>query len=342
MIRIGILCPSEIAFRRFLPALQLAENFTYVGVAVATKEEWFSEETEEAQAKAVLEAEHKKAEEFQKNYGGEIFEGYETMLSSDKIDAVYLPLPPALHYQWGKKALAYGKHTFLEKPFATNLKDANELLAMAEEKGLAVHENYMFVYHDQLKAMEQEIASGSIGDVRLYRISFGFPRRAAGDFRYNKALGGGSILDNGGYTLKYGALLLGEDAKVVYAKRNYTDEFQVDLFGSAVMENEERMTAQISFGMDNAYKCDLEVWGSKGTLYSGRVLTAPAGFVPTMTIKTQEGEIQKELPADDTFKKSLEYFAACVAQEKVRKENYESIRRQAQRLQTFLDLSETK
>lgn len=39
-IRIGIICPSEIAFRRFLPSLEKEENFTYVGVAIASKEEW--------------------------------------------------------------------------------------------------------------------------------------------------------------------------------------------------------------------------------------------------------------------------------------------------------------
>lgn len=342
MIRIGIICPSEIAFRRFLPALQQAENFTYAGVAVANKEEWFSEEVTEEQAEAVLSGERKKAEEFQKQYGGKIFESYESLLASAEIDAVYLPLPPALHFQWGKKALSYGKHVFMEKPFATTEKDAKELLALAEEKGLALHENYMFVYHDQLKAIQKEIESKSIGEVRLYRISFGFPRRAAGDFRYNKALGGGAILDAGGYTLKYAAYLLGEDAKLMYAKRNYTLEFQVDLFGSAVMEGKDGLTAQISFGMDNAYKCDLEVWGSKGTLYSGRVLTAPAGFVPTMTIKTNEGETVKELPADDTFKKSLEHFEGCVMEEKQRKDNYENIKRQAERLQAFLDFSQEK
>lgn len=342
MIRIGIICPSEIAFRRFLPALQQAENFTYVGVAVATRQEWFSEDVTEEKAKEVLSGEQKKAEEFQKQYGGKIFQGYESLLASEEIDAVYLPLPPALHFQWGKKALAYGKHLFMEKPFATSEKEARELLALAEEKELAVHENYMFVYHDQLKAIQEEIESKSIGEVRLYRISFGFPRRAAGDFRYNKALGGGAILDAGGYTLKYAAYLLGEDAKLMYAKQNYTEEFEVDLFGSAVMESKEGLTAEISFGMDNAYKCDLEVWGSKGTLYSGRVLTAPAGFVPTMTIKTAEGEVVKELPPDDTFKKSLEHFESCVMEEQQRKDNYETIQRQAQRLQAFLDFGKER
>lgn len=339
MIRIGIICPSEIAFRRFLPALKEATEFSYAGVAVASKEEWFQEEVDQAKADAVLGKEREKAEEFQKNYGGEIFDGYEAMLSSDAIDAVYLPLPPALHYQWAKKALSYGKHVFLEKPFATCKKEAMDLITTAKEKGLALHENYMFVFHNQLAAINEEIESGSIGDVRLYRVSFGFPRRAAGDFRYNKALGGGAILDCGGYTLKFGNLLLGDTAKVVHARKNYTEEFDVDLYGSAVMENDKGDTVQISFGMDNAYKCDLEVWGSKGTLFTGRVLTAPAGFAPNMTIKTQEGEQIKELPADDTFLKSIHCFEACVKDAEKRAENYKVIERQAELLEEFMELA---
>lgn len=339
MIRIGIICPSEIAYRRFLPALQETEDFSYVGVAVADKEEWFQEEVSEEKAVAVLEKEKAKAEEFQKNYGGEIFEGYEAMLSSEKIDAVYLPLPPALHYRWAKKALFYGKHVFLEKPFAACKAEAVDLIAMAKERGLALHENYMFVFHDQLSVMKEELDRGVIGDIRLYRISFGFPKRASGDFRYNKSLGGGAILDCGGYTLKLGAMLLGDTAKVAYAKRNYTQEFDVDLYGSAVMENEAGDTVQISFGMDNAYKCDLEVWGSKGNLFTGRVLTAPAGFVPSMTIKTAQGEQVRELPADDTFLKSIQCFEECVKEPEKREENYKVIEKQAELLEEFMRLS---
>ena len=171
-------------------------------------------------------------------------------------------------------------------------------------------------------------------------ISFGFPRRAAGDFRYNKALGGGAVLDCGGYTLKLGSLLLGDTAKVVHARRNYTEEFDVDLYGSAVMENEKGDTVQVSFGMDNGYKCDLEVWGSRGSLFTGRVLTAPAGFVPNMVIKTAEGEQVKELPADDTFKKSILKFQGCVEQKEEREANYKVIERQAGLLEEFLRLSE--
>ena len=39
-IRIGIICPSEIAFRRFMPALGKVNGMEYMGVAIANEREW--------------------------------------------------------------------------------------------------------------------------------------------------------------------------------------------------------------------------------------------------------------------------------------------------------------
>ena len=171
MIRIGIICPSEIAFRRFLPSLRNVKEFTFAGVAIASPAEWAGAENVTDKTCASIENERIKAQPFIDIYGGKIFEGYETMIRSDEIDAVYLPLPPALHFKWTKRVLECGKHAFVEKPFTTDLTDTRELLRIAEEKGLAVHENYMFVYHNQLKAIDQLIEEGEIGKVRCYRIS---------------------------------------------------------------------------------------------------------------------------------------------------------------------------
>ena len=210
---------------------------------------------------------------------------------------------------------------------------------IASKNDLALHENYMFIFHNQLDAIEDIVKSGEIGDVRLYRISFGFPRRAANDFRYNKALGGGALIDAGGYTIKYATRLLGESAEIKYAQLNYIDEFEVDIYGSAALVNKDGVTAQIAFGMDNDYKCELEIWGSKGTLKTGRVLTAPAGFAPSMTIKKNTEIEECELPADDAFRKSIEHFIRCINDSEVRKKNYESILRQAQLVEQFSDMA---
>ncbi len=335
-MKVGIICPSEIALRRFMPALQKCDEFKFVGLGVFTKEERFGDKDINDEAfKSIHQQEINKAQVFINQYGGKIYDGYANIATSSEIEALYVPLPPALHFKWAKLALENGKHVLVEKPSTIASQDSKKLVKIAKEKRLALHENYMFTFHKQLDAIEEIIKSGEIGDIRLYRICFGFPRRSESDFRYNKALGGGALIDAGGYTIRYATMLLGSTARIVYAQSNYIDEFEVDMYGSAAMVNDDGVTAQIAFGMDNNYKCELEAWGSKGCLTTGRVLTAPAGFVPTATIRKGNDETTIELPTDDAFLKSINHFAECIKSADARLERYRIITRQAELIDEF-------
>lgn len=338
MVRIGIICPSEIAFRRFLPALSQCGAFRYAGVGVAAREEWSGEEpakkTDETEEQTRKE-EYRKAGLFAEKFGGRIFNSYQELITSPEIDAVYLPLPPALHCKWGLKALENGKHVLVEKPSTVSAADTRELVSTARSRGLAIHENYMFVFHDQLKEIKRIIDSGELGDIRMIRIDFGFPRRELHDFRYSVGLGGGALLDCGGYVLKYAAMLLDGDVHIDYARLNGTDWAGVDIYGSAAFSDRNGRTVQAAFGMDNAYKCDLEVWGSRARLLTNRVLTAPADFVPSCTIVTAAGREERKLPADNAFLKSLQYFAGCIESEECREQSYQRICSQAELVERF-------
>lgn len=328
-IKVGVICPSEIAFRRFLPSLKRVEEFEYVGVAIASPEEWAGRDNVTEQTKFIIEKERAKAQTFVDNYGGKIYEGYQNLIESPETDVVYLPLPPALHFKWTKMVLDAGKHAYVEKPFATSLEETQALLSLAREKRLAIHENYMFIFHKQLQKVDDIIASGEIGKVRHYRISFGFPRRSANDFRYNKTLGGGALLDAGGYCMKYASWLLGDSARLVCANASYESEWEVDIFGSATMVNDEGTICQLSFGMDCDYKCELEAWGSMGSLKTDRILTAPDGFEPEVVIKHNQIYEVKKLPADNAFEKSIRRFLDCMTNDAIRKENYGIIEKQS-------------
>lgn len=337
--RLGIICPSEIAFRRFLPSLQHVKEFTFTGVAIASPEEWAGKGNVTDQTSSIIDNERNKAQKFVETYGGKIFESYHTMITSDEIDVVYLPLPPALHFKWAKKALKAGKNAFVEKPFTTRLADTQALLKIAAEHNLAVHENYMFIFHNQLQAINDFVASGEIGKVRSYRVCFGFPRRATSDFRYSKTLGGGALLDAGGYCIKYASFLLGDSAALVCANAYHEEESEVDIFGSATMGNNEGTVVQLAFGMDNDYKCELEAWGSTGTLTTGRVLTAPDGLEPDMIVKHNQEFTTFKLPADNAFEKSILRFLDCLNDEDIRKDNYKVIERQSSFLEQYIQLS---
>ena len=75
MIRIGIICPSEIAFRRFMPALQKASDKIYfAGIAYSSPEEWFGDTCKVSQEaiNEQQERESAKAKTFIDAYGGKI------------------------------------------------------------------------------------------------------------------------------------------------------------------------------------------------------------------------------------------------------------------------------
>lgn len=330
MIKLGVLSPSNIAFKRFLPAILEIKEIIFFGVAIASEDEW---ETSEKDIVNVIKQEKVKAQDFIESYGGQLFSSYAALILNYDIDAVYIPLPPALHFKWAKFALENNKHVLLEKPSTVYLVNSLELITLATTKSLALHENYMFQYHSQVKAIQEIINNGTIGHVRLFKLSFGFPYRGDYDFRYNKALGGGALLDCGGYPIKLATILLGCDSYITTSKLNYLDKYDVDIYGSATITNKNGLTAQISFGMDNFYRCELEAWGSKGILRTERIFTAPSDCFPEIKLFTEDGEKIDILNKDDAFKNSILHFVNCIVDKKTRLETYNEIRTQA----TFIE-----
>lgn len=314
MLRIGILGAADIAYRRFLPSIKNAANMQYAGVASR---------------------EQAKAEKFSATFGGAIYTSYDALLNDDSIDAVYIPLPPALHFEWAEKALLAGKHVLLEKPFTTNLEDTKKLIDLAKRKQLALHENYMFLFHRQLSEIKTIAASGKIGELRLIRAAFGFPFRGANDFRYNKALGGGALLDCGGYPVRLALELLGDDCRIETSSLNYALDYDVDLYGSATLCNSNGLTAQIAFGMDNSYKCELEIWGSNGCIKAPRIFTAPSNLEPQIMIDMQDGTEIIQVQCDDQFLNSANFFVSCINDTAIRESNYSKILQQASLIDTI-------
>lgn len=339
-MNIGVLCPSEIALRRFMPAL-CKTDFKFVGIGVNSISERYGKQIpDETIAVAMLKSEIDKAQEFIKTYGGKIFGSYNEIINSSEIDAIYIPLPPGLHYKWAKKALEAGKHVLVEKPSTTSINDTKELISIAQTRGLALHENYMFNFHSQLDVIDEIISNGELGEVRLYSIKFGFPMRSASDFRYVKALGGGALIDAGGYCIKYATRLLGKSARITCAYMNNKKGFEVDMYGSGTLVNSDGVTAQIAYGMDNDYRCELEVWGSNATLRTERVLTAPVGFEPVLII-SRNGVLEKrKIASDDAFEKSIIKFKECIESQESRNKKYVELDKQAALVEQFVTMSQ--
>ncbi|MFF3333579.1 Gfo/Idh/MocA family protein [Streptomyces sp. NPDC002888] len=290
-VRIGVLGGADIARRRMLPAMT-AEP----GVAVA----------------AVASRDAAKARDLAGQFGARPVTGYAELLTRDDIDAVYVPLPAALHARWTEAALRAGKHVLAEKPLTTSLPQTEQLLALAEESGLALMENVMFVHHSQHAAVQKLLADGTIGELRAFHAAFAIPSLPGDDIRYDPELGGGALWDTGVYPLRAALHFLGDGLEVLGATLTGGPGREVDTAGAALLRTPEGVSAQLSFGLDHGYRSSYEIWGSQGRITVDRAFTPPADHRPRIRVERRGGVEELTLRPDDQVAATVRAFAAAV------------------------------
>ena len=120
-------------------------------------------------------------ERFAPRYPGARMTGdFHELLADPALDAVVVATPVVTHYELARAALEAGKHVFVEKPMAVRAGDAEELLALAEERELVLMPGHLLLYHPGVRKLKELVDTGELGDVLyLYgnRQNFGKIRR---------------------------------------------------------------------------------------------------------------------------------------------------------------------
>jgi predicted dehydrogenase len=291
-INIGIMGCADIAQRIMIPAFKRSHHFEVVAVASRS---------------------YDKAKDFASRFGCVPINGYAELLERKDIEAIYMPLPNGLHYEWIKQSLMAGKHVIAEKSITTNLAQTNILVDLAYERKLTLYENFMFVYHSQIDFVREKLKSGAIGELHIMRASFGFPiSNPDVNIRYKRELGGGALLDAGAYTVKAVQLFLGDGLQLRGAALKIHPYYGVDWWGGALFSDSSGAMAQIAFSFENFYQNKIELWGSSGKITMERAFTAAPGYSPTVVIEKQNKKNNHFLPADDHFLKIINDFANAI------------------------------
>ena len=101
------------------------------------------------------------------------------VLADPEVQAVGIAASAVAHHPLGMRALAAGKHTYVEKPLALSTQDARELVAEADKRGLTLMVGHLLLYHPAVTMLKEAIDSGDLGDVYyIYsqRINLGIIR----------------------------------------------------------------------------------------------------------------------------------------------------------------------
>jgi len=98
------------------------------------------------------------------------------ILKSPDIDAVAVVTPVWTHYELAKAALENGKHIFVEKPFTCSVRQAEELVELADRKNLKIMVDHTFLFTGAVKKIRQMVDAGELGDLYYYdslRVNLG-------------------------------------------------------------------------------------------------------------------------------------------------------------------------
>ena len=168
-----------------------------------------------------------------------VYTSLEDMLADPAIDLVYVASPNSIHFRQAKAALLAGKHVLCEKPFAPTVAEAEELIALAKEKGLFLFEAITTAHHPHYGLARQQLPL--LGNVKIVNCTFcqyssRYPALLAGKpspvLDHNFA--GGALMDINLYNIHFVVGLFGAPLSVrYYANRHETG---VDTSGMLVLE----------------------------------------------------------------------------------------------------------
>lgn len=292
-LRIGVLGAASIARKEILPAA--GQTGAVEVTAVATRDGDKEEEVRQLAPDARL------------------FEDYGSLVESDAVEAIYIPLPNSMHVEWTLRAIEAGKHVLCEKPFAMDAAGAEKAVKAARKTRLTLMEGFMFRLHPQTLRLREIIAGGDVGTVRQVVAQFGHRLDDPEDVRSVGSLGGGALGDVGCYAVSGARLALGGEPRRASAFARF-DEDGADRELAGVLEFDEGLGI-VTCSISSARRERMEIIGTDGRI----TLDAPfradkAGGEMTVT---RGGETETE-----SFKQSkpylaeLEEFAAAVREER--------------------------
>lgn len=215
-IKWGVLGAASIAVQRMMPAMREAPSATLH--ALASRDEFKARDV--AAKFAVPRA-----------YGS-----YDALLVDPEVDAVYIPLPNQLHFEWSIRALAAGKHVLCEKPLCLTSREVERLCVARDRAGKHIEEGFGYRNHAQWAKVLELIAGEAIGPVRGAHAVLAKQFLDPADVRNNPAAGGGALYDLGSYAINALNLICGRAPLRVSALAEHDPRFGIDRLTSALLD----------------------------------------------------------------------------------------------------------
>ncbi|MFF8968264.1 Gfo/Idh/MocA family protein [Streptomyces sp. NPDC014995] len=217
---------------------------------------------------------------------------WDALAWDEDVDVVYVATPHAAHRAAAGLCLKAGRNVLCEKPFTLNVREAEELVALARDNGRFLMEAMWMSCNPLIRRLKALVDDGAIGEVRTVQADFGLEGPFPPSHRLrDPAQGGGALLDLGVYPVSFAQLLLGEPAGI--SAQAVISAEGVDLQTVAALSWESGALAALHCSVVGGTGTSASVTGSRGRI------DIPSGFFhPDRFVLHRAGRDPEEFAAD--------------------------------------------
>jgi predicted dehydrogenase len=252
------------------------------------------------------------------------YQNFDEIVNNKDIDLVYVVLPSGLHKEFVIRSAKAGKNVITEKPMAISVADCKEMIKACNDNNVQLAIGYRLHYeptHLEIKRLGQEKV---FGQVRFIEASLGYKtydtldkktivdKNSKSEWRLNKKLGGGPLMDLGIYCIQASRYVLGEEPIAVTAQFgtvNNKDRFS---------ETEESISWQMEFPSGAIANCNTSCGYYIDRFYAtadeGNFELSPALSYGPFVGKTSEKELK--FPVINQQKTQLDEICKVILENK--------------------------
>jgi glucose-fructose oxidoreductase len=272
--------------------------------------------TNNAQLAALVTGDPVKADELAKLYKIKSwsYDDYGQLLASGEIDAVYVATPNFLHTSYVVQALEAGIHVLLEKPMASSVAEAEEILAAQAKSTAKLMIAYRLHHEPGTVEMFTRARNNEFGELRAFTATFA-QNVAEANSRGHNGYWGGPVPDMGTYPLNAVRNLFGEEPIAVHAVGTKTPNrgFNFHDTVAVTLRFPSERTAQFTVSYATASAENFTLIGTEATIHASPCFMFGPDVGIRYTETTSDGETKThQFDPVEQFGNETQYFSDCI------------------------------
>jgi len=293
-VRYAVVGGGQISQQAFMPGIARADN---------------------SELTALVTGDPVKADELAKLYKIKAwsYDDYAALLASGEVDAVYIATPNMLHTPYAVAALEAGIHVLLEKPMASSVEEAEQILAAQQRGGAKLMIAYRLHHEPGTVEMITRARNGEFGDLRLFISTFA-QNVAEANSRGHNGYWGGPVPDMGTYPLNAVRNLFGAEPIAVHAVGTKSPDrgFNFHDTVAVTLRFPGERTGQFTVSYATASAENFTLVGTEATIHAEPCFM----FGPTTGIAytetTEKGSKTHTFDPVEQFGNETHYFSDCI------------------------------